>query len=98
MALRSVPQTGMDELVMKDDRIEKILVTRQSLKDAFDRARVEYQEADERAKAAIADLELVEGAVRIGPFRITKTFIPARTVEAFETKASNRVRISRLDA
>lgn len=98
MAVRTQPQLGIDELVMKDDRIEAILVNRQKLKDEFDRARVDYQEADERAKAAIAAFELIEGAVRIGDFRITKTYIPARTVEAFETKASNRVRISRLAA
>lgn len=95
---RSVPQLGMDELRVTDDAIEAALVERQRRKNSLDALRVQFQEADERAKAAIANLELTEGAVRIGAFRITKTYVPSRTVESFETKASNRIRITAIEA
>lgn len=94
MAVRTQPQLGMDELRITDDAIEAVLVERQKRKNSLDALRVQFDEADERAKAAIANLELTEGAVRIGGFRITKTYLPSRTVQPFETKASNRIRIT----
>lgn len=80
-----------------NDRIESLLNERQTKKDIADRERLAFEQIDDRAKAALESLELTEGACRIGRFRITRTYVAARTVQPFETKASNRIRISTIE-
>ncbi len=94
MPARAKDQTGMDETTVDDARIENALELRQKRKNTLDAVRLQYEEADEAARAAVASLELTEGAVRVGRFRITRTVVPSRTVESFETKASARLRIA----
>ncbi len=94
MPAREKDQLGMDETTVNDPAIEAALEERQKRKASLDAVRLKFDEADERAKALVSGLELVEGAVRVGRFRITRTITPARTVDSFETKASSRLRIS----
>lgn len=92
---QTVDQLGFDEQVIDDPSIESALEERLKRKNSLDAVKKTYDAADEMAKAKIAELELPDGsAARVGRFRITRTAIPAKTVESFETKASSRVRIS----
>lgn len=92
--VNSDDQLGFDEEVIENPDVEAALVERQARKDALASVRHEYDEAHEKAKAALLMLELPEdGAVRIGRFRVTKTLRSARSV-AFETKASSQLRIT----
>ena len=92
-----VDQLALDEQVIDDDVLEAALEERQKRKDSLGAVRKIYEEAHEKAVAAIATLELPEGgAARVGRFRIARTAVPARSV-TFETKASSRVRISVAD-
>lgn len=94
----AVDQLGMDEQVIDDADIEAALETRQKRKASLDAVRIDYQEADERAKAVLNKLELLDGrAARVGRFRISRTYIPARTVQPFETAARSQLRIFLVD-
>lgn len=98
MAVRTQPQLAMDEQTINDPVIEAALDARQKAKNSLDAVRLKYNEAHELAIGEIAKLELPDGgAVRVGPFRVTRTYVPARTVQPFDTKASSRLRITLAD-
>lgn len=95
--LRAVEQTGMDEQAIEDATVLRALEERQALREEASELRRQFKEADEKAKAAIARLELPEGGVaRVGRFRITRTVVPARSV-SFETEATSRISIGLVD-
>lgn len=97
MSLRAVDQLAFDEQMVKDDALEAALEERQRRKDSLAAVRLSYDESCAAANAEIEKLELpVGGAARVGRFRITRTFIPGKSV-SFESKATNRVRISLTD-
>lgn len=87
-------QVGMDEQVLDDPALEKLLETRAKLGDQRSALTAKYSEADDKAKAALAELDIPdEGAIRVGRFRITKRTTPARHVE-FDAEATTGVRIA----
>lgn len=97
MPARPVQQLAMDEEAVDDKVVENALEARQRAKDALEEPRREYREAHAAAKDAIKRLELPDGrAVRVGRFRVTKTFVPARSV-SFETGSRSDVRIGLAD-
>lgn len=97
MPARPVGQLGLDEETVDDKVVEKALEERQRAKEALDPYQREYREAHDAAKDAIKRLELPDGgAVRVGRFRVTKTFRPARSV-TFETGSRSDVRIGLAD-
>jgi len=95
MATMVRDQLGIDEIVVHEDDLEEALEDRQESKVRLGDERRAYAEANERANAEIAKLELpADGrAVRCGRFRITRSSVSARTVQ-FETKPTTRVRIT----
>jgi hypothetical protein len=87
-------QTALDERVIEDAELEKVLEDRQVAKGNAGEARKKYGTLDELAKGKIADLQLEDGdAVRIGRFRISQSAVAPREV-AFETNATSRLTIS----
>jgi hypothetical protein len=89
-------QLGFDEELVEDDELEQALEHRLQKKVAADQARKAYDEADERAKAKLENLEVDlddDNAIRVGRFRITRRSTSARSV-SFETKPSTRIRIT----
>jgi hypothetical protein len=96
-AVRSIAQIGMDEQIVNDSALEDSLEQRQSAKQAAADARKAYSEANELTNAAIEKQELPDGMViRVGRFRIERTYRPGRSV-SFETQPGSRVKISLLD-
>lgn len=90
-------QLGLDEQVIEDADVEAALDERQKRRNSLDAVRKVYDEAHEKAIAEIAKLELPEGgAARVGPYRITRQSVPARSV-SFESKATTRIRIALAD-
>jgi hypothetical protein len=88
------PQLAFDETLVEDPTVESALEERLARKVVLDKVRKEYDEASAVVAGEVEKLELPEGrAIRIGRFRITRTSIPAQSVE-FERKASSRIRIS----
>lgn len=95
--LRPVEQLGFDEQTIEDPELESALEERQKRKNSLDAVRKQFDEADDLATAGIAKLELPEGgAARVGRFRITRTALPAASIE-FERKASSRIKISMVE-
>ena len=99
-ALRSVrpqAQLALDETLVEDAELEQLLEERFTHKVDLADARKTYDEADEKAKGKIADLDIADdSAVRCGRFRITKKSVAGRSV-SFEAKATSRVTITLLD-
>lgn len=93
MALRAVPQMAIDEAVVEDAKLEAALESRQRSKQEASDARAEFSKADEHAKSLLGQLELGEGPVRIGRFRIEQKTTPARSV-SFDTEAKTRIAIA----
>jgi len=92
--MRSEDQLAFDEEVIENPDVEAALIARQSAKDALASVRKDFDAAHEKAKGALAMVELPEeGAVRIGRFRISKSLVSAKSV-SFETKESTRLRIT----
>lgn len=93
MPTRNQAQLALDETVVEDPELEKMLDERQKRKDSMTALRLQYEEADKLVAGRIAQLELTEGAVRVGRWRIEKVHVPARRVEAFDTTEKDRVKI-----
>lgn len=94
MAVALAAQTAIDEQELDDAQLLLALNNRQQHKEAVKQARKTYKEADDRAKALIANHELADDtAARIGQYRISKKAVPARSVQ-FETDPSSRITIS----
>lgn len=97
MPVRQRDQLAFDEKAVEDAALENALELRQKERDALNAVRLRYDEAHEAAQAEIAKLDLADGtAVRVGRFRIERSFVPARSV-SFESKASSRTRIALAD-
>lgn len=97
MPARPVNQLGLDEVAIDDTVVEKALEKRLRARLELDPVRLAYREADELAKDAIKRLELPDGGVvRVGRFRITRTFRPGRDV-AFNTAARSDIRIGLIE-
>jgi polyphosphate kinase len=95
--LKSVPQLGMDEQQIEDDDLIEALEVREKRRNSLSAVRLEYDEANEKAQALLAKHELADGdVVRAGPYRIERVFTPAGH-RSFDTKASSRIRIDRVD-
>jgi hypothetical protein len=97
MAVSEQPQTSLYETTIEDRDLEKALEKRDELRQQASEARALFQEADDKAKARIGDLDLGDDApVRVGRFILTRTMTKARDV-AFTTEAKIRTRISTID-
>jgi hypothetical protein len=97
MAPKPQSQTALDETVLDDRELEKILEDRERAKGAASEARGKFTTVDEIARAKITDLGLTDGdAVRVGRFRVTQSRVEARTVN-FETQPTSRLKINATD-
>ncbi len=97
MAVKDQPQTSIYEKTIEDTALEQTLENRESLRQAASEARAFFTEADEKAKAAIAGLDLGnEAPVRVGRFVLTRKMRPSRSV-SFETEAKITTKISTIE-
>ncbi len=97
MAVSEQPQTSIYEKTIEDQALEDTLENRDTLRQAASEARAFFKEADDKAKAAIAGLDLGNDApVRVGRFVLTRKMRPARSV-SFETEAKITTKISTID-
>lgn len=97
MAVRDTDQLGLDETVVDNETLEKLL--EQRLRAAQDRAEVNgvFKRADAAAKAALATVDIPsDGAIRVGRFRIAKTLVIGHAV-SFVTEDKDRLTISLLE-
>ena len=92
MAVKGVDQLGMDETVVDDPALEQALDEREDAKEAAGRSRRWLEEKHTLVLGMLEALDLVEGPVRVGKYRIAKVAVPSRAV-SFETEASERIRI-----
>lgn len=94
MATTEDPQLRTDEKLIEHTSLEDALETREKRKSSLGAVRKEFKEADERAKALLAEFDLQDGEVaRCGRFRIEKKGFQGRSV-SFETSPSSRIKIS----
>lgn len=80
-------QIGMEDKVIDDPALEKMLEERQELKQGV----ADYRVKDKAAKQKIAGIE-TEGPFRVGRFIISRNPVPAKAV-SFETGESIRLNI-----
>lgn len=93
MPVADTPQTSIYETTIDNDVVEAALEQREAHRQKKSEANALFKEADDRVKAAIANLDLGQDApVRIGRFVITRTMTKAKSV-SFETDAKVRYRI-----
>lgn len=98
MAVTTEPQTAIDERPLDSTQLEQTLDEREKLKTKLSEARKNFKEADEVAKAQLAEFALTDGEVaRCGNYRISKRSIPGRSV-SFETEPRSRLSISLIDS
>lgn len=91
MASRVKAQIHMDDKIIKDDGLEKLLEKRQELKGSVS----EYRQADKKAKEKIQTIT-TPLPYRVGRFIISKQPVAAKSV-AFETEEGTRVNIKAID-
>lgn len=97
MSTREKPQTSIYETTIENTEIEDALEKRFELREKASAARALFQEADEKAKGKLGDLDLGSDApVRIGRFVVTRTMRAARSV-SFETEAKVSLKITPLE-
>lgn len=95
--IRDDSQLALDERVLDEPDLEKLLERRLRAADDVAELRKTYKEADAAAKDRLATLGLNDGdAVRLGRFRITKSAVASRAV-SFETAPTSRLTISVTD-
>lgn len=76
MAINGDGQLGMDEHVVDDKALSDLLEKRLRLGDDLAEVRRTFKAADKDARDALAKHEFDDGeAIRVGRFRISKTFI-----------------------
>lgn len=93
MAIDGSGQLGMDERVLEDAELAKLLEARLRAGDDKREVAGVYKLADQAAKDAIAKLELADGdIVRIGRFRITKKVTEPKHVE-FDSAGGSSLQI-----
>lgn len=94
MAIKDKAQLGMDERVIVEDTLEKLLEERLRAADARSEVNKVFAQKDAAAKDRIATLGLEVGdIVRIGRFRIAKTSSEGGHVE-FDRSPKDRINIS----
>lgn len=94
MAVKQTPQTSIYEETLDDTELEKKLAERQKLKEKASEARALFEEADQKVKAAINDLDLgLDAPVRCGNYLITRTMRKGRDV-SFSTEAKMQLKIA----
>jgi len=91
MTTKVKAQISMDDRIVKDEELEKILEGRQELKQSVS----DYHKADKKAKDKIAKIT-TEMPYRVGRFIIGKQHIEPKSV-AFETGETNRITIKPVD-
>ena len=93
MAVKERGQLGLDERIVEDAELERLLIARADRHSALASVRAQFEEADAEAKTALERLKLADGdVVRIGAFRVEKVVTPPRAV-SFETEEKSRLRI-----
>lgn len=92
MAVATKAQVSIYETVIENAELEAKLEARQVLKAKAGGARKDYKEADDSAKAAIGELDIADGPVRVGRFVIAEKEVAGREV-SFETGPSKRISI-----
>jgi len=85
------PQIHMDDTIVENPELEKLLEERQALKESV----ASYRKADKAAKDKIRSLE-TPTPYRVGRFIISKQAVPAKSV-AFETTEGSRFTIKTID-
>jgi hypothetical protein len=93
MAVGAQPQIAIDERVVESAELEAALEAREEARAALREARAAFKAADEPARGLIAALELSEGPVRVGRFRLVVLEVEARSV-AFDTEPTTRLTIT----
>lgn len=97
MPVSTTPQTTIYETTIEDAALEQQLEERDTLRSKASEARALFQEADDKAKAKIATLDLGNDApVRVGRFVLTRKMRPARSL-SFETEAKVTTKITTID-
>ena len=91
MVAKVKSQISMDDNIVKDDELEKILEERQELKQSAS----DYKKADKKAKDRIRSIE-TPTPYRVGRFIISSSIVPAKTV-AFDTAEGIRFSIKTAD-
>jgi hypothetical protein len=87
------PQTSIYEQELSNPELEAALEQREKRKASASAVQAKYKEADDEAKALIAQLDLGDGTVvRCGRFLIARTAMAGRQV-SFETEPSSRLQI-----
>lgn len=93
MASTAQPQTTIYETEIENPDLERVLETREKLKEKKGESVKQYKTADDQAKALIEGLDLGEDApVRVGRFVVKRTSVASRSV-AFETDPTSRLQI-----
>ncbi|MBA7592688.1 hypothetical protein ES708_34881 [subsurface metagenome] len=82
MTTKTRPQIHMDETIVENPELEKMLEDRQKLKQSV----AEFRKIDKDVKAKIASIG-TQTPYRVGRFVISKRDITAKSV-SFETQAS----------
>jgi len=95
---RKQDQLAFDEINVEDTALQEALEKRLRAKDDRDEVALVFKRADEAAKAELARFEIAPDApLRVGRFRISRTVIAGRMVEAFETKTRDRIRFDLIE-
>lgn len=86
-------QLALDEKVVEDADLERLLDVRTAAKDRLSQVQAEYRKADEAARTAIEKLDIgLDAAVRVGRYRITRTMTEGG-VRSFEVAPKERTLI-----
>lgn len=95
MAVKISGQTALDERILEDRPLELALEKREKAKAGKAEAAAAFKTKDEVVQARLEELGLAAGEiVRVGPYRISKSAVEARSVE-FETDPTTRLSIKR---
>ena len=91
MATKLKAQIGMDDRIVKDDELEELLETRQSLKEGIS----QFRKADQEARKKIGTVT-VEMPFRCGRFIIAESMTQPGHVE-FDKAGGSRLQIKTAD-
>lgn len=86
-------QLALDEKVVDDAKLERLLDVRTAARGRLSQVQAEYRKADEAARSAIETLDIgLDAAVRVGRYRITRTMTEGGT-RSFEVAPKERLAI-----
>lgn len=92
MGVTTQLQIALGETIVEDADLETALERREKAKEASNKARKTFTDADDEAKLRIRELELGDTPARVGRFVVSLRDVAGRSV-AFETEPSTRVSI-----